>query len=103
MMTMDLECLQEQRRWTVNSISCINKAFDQWKMLASIQGKGKGFSQKSRGAADRTYCTPGLRGKEAKGSSWDQCEAQLSLRGYPPKPSGWGMSVGGVVTSETCS
>ena len=102
MMTMDLECLQEQRRWTVNSISCINKVSDQWKMLASIQGKGKGFSQKSRGAANGTYCAPRLRGKEVKGSSWDQCEAQLSLR-YPPKPRGRGMSMGCVVISEPCS
>ena len=103
MMTMDLECLQEQRRWTVNSISCINKVSDQWKMLTSIQGKGKGFSQKNRGAADETYCAPRLRGKETKGSSWDQCEAQLSLRRYLLKPSGRGMSVGCVVISEPCS
>lgn len=103
MMTMDLECLQEQRRWTVNSISCINKVSDQWKMLASIQSKGKGFSQKSRGAADGTYCAPRLRGKEAKGFSCDQCKAQLSLRKYPPKPRGRGMSVGCVVISQPCS
>lgn len=37
----------EQRRWTVNLISCINKVSDQWKMLANIQGKGRALDEKS--------------------------------------------------------
>lgn len=53
----------EQRRWTVNLISCINKVSDQWKMLANIQGKGRALDEKSESLLMEYSTSQTQRGK----------------------------------------
>ena len=65
MVTVELECLQEQR-WAVNSISCINKVSDQWKMLASIQGKGRALDKISEELLMEHNMSPDSVGERGK-------------------------------------
>lgn len=53
----------EQRRWTVNLISCINKVSDQWKMLANIQGKERALDEKSERLLMEYSMSPDPEGK----------------------------------------
>lgn len=53
----------EQRRWTINLISCINKVSDQWKMLANIQGKERALDEKSERLLMEYSMSPDPEGK----------------------------------------
>lgn len=102
--------LTKQRRWTVNSISCINKVSDQWKMLVNIQGKGRALDEKSErllmdynmfldpeGKIDRRLLLPvSLRISE---SLWVCCGIGLKHDGG--HASGWGIFSSACPAPET--
>lgn len=82
MVMVELECLQGQRRWAVNSISCINKVSDQWKMLASIQGKERALDKISEELLMEQNMSPDSVGERGR-RLLPMISASPSLLRYP--------------------